>query len=408
MNIKINTKIKKAVDDLISSTFVDDSSNPANIDAVRTMSFGKDEVVVKSYENYKIYLKAMTEIYNWVSNKEKNISFKFFEESICKLLIENSENLIEDLMNSFSKISVNDYFFIRPMFGLAMDNVNQIKKGKYTFIKKQYIKEYLKTHCLNVNIINQCFKYDEGRNLCYVEIKCLAKDYDKAEEIANIEYIQLDNVLRFMIGDNDRNMGIGVFEYRATLFGGLFCKCSDGKIRMSETKISTPPYKIKLDDVKFFDIKNGNNKIWDMLNSDSYNEIEIRILKSIEWIGMAINEDQPSIAFIKCMFAIECLLQDQEGFITKSISAQIGEYVAFIVGFGKEQRIETDKLFKELYSKRSKIAHGTIISSLSEELKTVILLTKQIISNLLMSPEFQTVHNMKDLKCVIEEMRYSY
>lgn len=121
---------------------------------------------------------------------------------------------------------------------------------------------------------------------------------------------------------------------------------------------------------------------------------------------MVINEVQPSIAFCEFAFAIECMLQNQKDFITKSITAQISEYATFIVGDDLDSRKEIQSLFKKLYNTRSKIAHGQKAESIEMELAEIIWLSKQIKLNILIKPEFANIKNMNDLKNLIDNMKY--
>ena len=58
--------------------------------------------------------------------------------------------------------------------------------------------------------------------ICYVEITVTAKDIDFAKENADEKLHQLDNVLRFMSGNMDKNCGLGMFDFNTYLLGGYF------------------------------------------------------------------------------------------------------------------------------------------------------------------------------------------
>ena len=400
-------KFDEALNKLLSVTIVDHVSNKENINAIKTISFGEMELVVKTKEDHKEYLEALKTMFKCID--DKYISYSFFENRICKLIVTGQIETIKALPKEIKNLLLSNYTFIRPMFGLALKGNSQIDKKKYTFISKENIDEYLTERYGKNDIFNMCFKQSIVEHLCYVEITCHAKDLDKAREIADVEYNQLANVLRYMHGTNNKDFGLGVSDFRADIIGGMLCIISDGRIStVTNAPISTPIIPIYLDkDDWFFSKKNGNEQIWTILNSDKQTKMENRIIKAIEWIGMSINEKRQSTAFIQCLFAIECLLQDQENFITKSISAQIGEYAAFIVGFDYESRCEIEKLFKDLYSIRSKIAHGTYISCLDEDLNKALFLSKQIVMNILLKPKFYRVKDIEDLRNRITELRYT-
>jgi hypothetical protein len=121
---------------------------------------------------------------------------------------------------------------------------------------------------------------------------------------------------------------------------------------------------------------------------------------------MAISEKQHSIAFIQCAFAIECLLQYQEDFITKGITAEMSESVAFIVGYDEESRKNIAGTFSRLYRIRSKIAHGKQADSIDADLQEIIWLSKQIVINLLLKPELKKIATIKSFNTWITDKRY--
>jgi len=266
--------------------------------------------------------------------------------------------------------------------------------------------------------------------LCFVAVNTSAKDFEKAFEDADILRNQAYNCLKFNFCDKNAIMKYGLFYNKTNglIAKKCFCKSSDGKIMnwnpcgadMFARLEIIDNHKVGYNSNSFFfdtslwefsegEVYEDKDKyrIWELINKSNHNEIEERILRAIEWIGMAIDEPTPTISFIQCVFAVECLLKyEKKETINKSIVAQISEYIAFIVGKNKENRKEIDKKFKDLYALRSKIAHGNNTDELDNELQEIIWLTKQIVINLLLKPELREIESMEKLRDWIEDMRY--
>jgi len=404
----LNSKaIEQTLSELLQSIIVTDDVDAKIKDAVRIMTYKNGEIFIMTQENAIKYKECMTKLYEHIIALEKGISYKFFEKTLHNLLIKKEDNIIEKILEEFSNIELQKFIYIRPLYGGYLKNNNIIEFYEYKFISSYYIKEYLKKYTSEQYMdffLEHCSK---THFICYVEITVIAKDIDFAKETADEKLHQLDNVLRFMSGNMDKNCGLGMFDFNTNLLGGYMCVKPDEGVEFSSANIQNPPRGIQLDDAWFFPGKSGNDNLWKIVQAKSKNEFQKRILKSVEWIGRSINEMDFCLSFLQSIFAIECLLQDQSNFITKSITAQIAEYAAFIVGSDFETRKEIETLFRKLYSTRSKVAHGILSNDIETERCEAIWLAKQIVINLLIKPEFSDMKNNEDLRNKITEFRYS-
>lgn len=403
-----NKGIDEAIDVIKAAIIVSDVKGRRSEETVYAYTFGRKDLSIITKDDYNKFYLAMNTIYSHVLKKEPHISYTYFEKCICRHLVDEDEDIYEKLISDFSELAIVNYTFIRPMHGIEMKR-DTLQLGPYTFISKSHIQEQLKRHCEDSFVRESVFAHINVPHYCFVETETSAKDIDKAREDSNALYQKLDNVLRFMLGSNDKNLGLGIFNYKVSIDGDAFCKASNDSVSTSHSssiKIPVRPIVIDEDDW-FYSRENGNSQVWDILSKPQHSEIEKRLLKSIEWIGLSINEQQTSIAFCQCAFAIECMLQDQKDFITKSITAQIGEYAAFIVGYDMETRKEIAALFSRLYGIRSKIAHGEKQDQLEREYQEILFLSKQIVINFLLKPELQEIYSVADLRKWIIDARYS-
>ncbi|MGM9551712.1 MAG: hypothetical protein ACI3XA_05600 [Clostridia bacterium] len=403
MNSKV---IEQTLSELLASIIVKDTIDAKIKDAVRIVTYKNGEIYIMTQENAIKYKECMTKLYDHIIVSEKEISYKFFEKKLHQLLIKKENNIIEKILEEFSNIELQKFFYIRPLYGGYLKNNKIIDFYGYKFISSYYVKEYLKKYTDEQHVKFFLDHQSKTHFICYVEIAVVAKDVDFAKETADEKLHQLDNVLRFMSGNMDKNCGLGMFDFNTNLLGGYMCIKPNEGVKFSYANVQNPPRGIQLDDTWFFPGESGNDKLWQIVQLESKNEIQKRILKSVEWIGRSINEIDFCLSFLQSIFAIECLLQDQSDFITKSITAQIAEYAAFIVGSDLKTRKEIETLFRKLYSIRSKVAHGVFSKDIETERCEAIWLAKQIVINLLIKPEFSDIKNNNDLRDKITELRY--
>ncbi len=327
------------------------------------------------------------------------------------MFIDSAVSDFDSLVLHFASMPLVDYTFIRPLNGITLSS-DIIEKGRYTFINLKYFQEYiiLNNYNYKLDYIDIFLKDLDDQQCCFVETKCQAIDYDKAVDISDILCKRLDNFIRYMFGHRDSNTTFGVFNFNSDITGGHICFIPEQLYKVAFGRRHGGTFRcINLEkDNWFFSKDNGNDHIWSLQNKQPLNVIDQRILRAVDWIGMSLNEKEINIAFIQAAFAIECILQDQDDFITKSITAQICEYAAFIVGYSKDTRIEIQELTKKLYRMRSKIAHGQRDDNIEPELLNVIWLAKQIIISFCVKPELRSIQTVDSLRTFITKQRYSY
>jgi hypothetical protein len=82
-----------------------------------------------------------------------------------------------------------------------------------------------------------------------------------------------------------------------------------------------------------------------------------RILLAIEWLGQARLERSRANAILKAAIATEILFNLRREAIGPSISSQIAETMAHVVGGNVEVKLMIEKEMKRLYGLRSDITH---------------------------------------------------
>lgn len=88
-------------------------------------------------------------------------------------------------------------------------------------------------------------------------------------------------------------------------------------------------------------------------------EDSVPIRSAIEWAYEASTTDNDTIAFIQVCIGLEAILGDDTS--TESISATLADRCAYLLGNDIQGRKTIRENFRELYKRRSKIAHGRTI-----------------------------------------------
>ncbi|CAM3930331.1 HEPN domain-containing protein [Mucilaginibacter galii] len=153
--------------------------------------------------------------------------------------------------------------------------------------------------------------------------------------------------------------------------------------------------------------ENGNASVWALVQKNEKSEIEKRSLQAITWIGNAVADQNPSKSLVQYVFAIEGMLQyTPESFITPSIISQIGDWLAFIIGEEKDERKSIVNYFKNVYRKRSAIAHGGAKTITQEDLSIAMQIAKHMVISFLTKPPFSEMKTVKDLSDFITDCKF--
>ena len=147
--------------------------------------------------------------------------------------------------------------------------------------------------------------------------------------------------------------------------------------------------------------------MWNLFDDNDLNEMECRLKEAIIWTAKATHENDDSIAYVECFLALEAILMEQDGFINKSITAQISEYVAFLLCKELDKRIALEKKLKQLYKIRSAIAHGKNINNISMEVRDIFKIVKHVIYLILYADKnTRKFKNIKELRDFITILKF--
>lgn len=274
----------------------------------------------------------------------------------------------------------------------------------YKFIKNKYPKAFEKQY--------SSF-YDEKSPMTLISTVVKSKDFYKGNEIADLKLKKIENILRYLFTDSSyshsglKHFDIGIFDFRDKELiesQTVTANSKGGNLKYTGTSRNLVLNKKSLISKKYL------NKIWEILDKENPNNVELRILNSIEWIGKAKHEIEKEKAFIQYFIAIESLINVNEiSIISPGVSDKIREYASFILVKNKIQRMEIHKQFSYLYGIRSSIVHGSSKNVTKYDLEDVQNFSEMLIIEFLSNKNIISLKddkNFTELKGLILSMRY--
>lgn len=220
--------------------------------------------------------------------------------------------------------------------------------------------------------------------------------------------MSFENVFSYVLGDLSNDKRIGIFNFRGFSTMGKIISSNSGIGFNGKSDVILG---LNLDHnyLSYFNNKElGNDEVWFLITKKDKSEIEKRLLNAIEWVGKAINDRDNSKSLIQFVFAIEGMLQyDEKIFINQSIVSQLADSLAFIITDEKEERKKMSRKFKDIYKKRSSIAHGSNAKIDFEDLEEVFEITKNMIISFLIKSPFKEMKTMESLNTHIINLKFN-
>jgi hypothetical protein len=166
---------------------------------------------------------------------------------------------------------------------------------------------------------------------------------------------------------------------------------------------------VHVENFPWSDSELAHDEIWKLLEIKKLNEMQSRILTAIGWIGKAIRDEDRVRSFVQYIFALESLLtlQQKDNIVNASITSQISEFAAFILGTDYETRVRIQDLVKALYRLRSKVVHGVGGEVMQEDIIHALVLLKNLVSTLLLHPELSQFTKMVELNEWVKRIKYN-
>lgn len=333
--------------------------------------------------NREVAIEVESQIdYLWKKEKKvfNNIPKEYFERQLYSHVLEKFEsgqNFEEKDWQTLISYYSDQYLFKFEIFkelkGCSITSKQPIIVSNFKLYSWPKHKKIIKTNYPLSFRGNSPSFYDEKKEITLVSVIIEAKVSGRAHELAEDLFKRFENILRYLFSDPSyskaKTHDLGIFDFRKkdwsesydlshSSTGGIFTPIGTSQNFKFNSK--TLVNKVHM------------RKIWSIVSKKNLSKIEIRLLNAIEWIGKAKHEIEKEKAFILYFFSIESLLNfTDNGLVTPSLTHQMKEYTAFILGKNKAERIEIDKNFSNLYGIRSSIVHGTLKEITKYEMEDV-------------------------------------
>jgi len=350
-------------------------------------------ISIYGQENIDKYMGNYLELYSKLKMSDRKISFNHFLNLTQQLLFTN-EFTRENIVKEVEAVKTMKLYHLARIYGIRLINDSMVL-GKYTFIKKEKILEYIdEKMVLNKDgdeykwfIEGKVRETAEDTHFIYLLIDYETIDSDYCKELFDRDYSKIINVLRYMAGIKHERVYIDSKVFHTYI--NHYDQFIENGLVLGGISIKRKDIPVELDTDYFNSKENGNFYIWEIVSKDNNNKLEERIIKSIDWIGTSINEEDESIAITEVAFAFECLLKNNESSqISPSIQSHISETIAFLIGKDLEDRKNIVKRFKEFYSFRSSIAHGNKKNNNGNYFQYLYMF-KSTLSSIILNPKYR-------------------
>ncbi len=343
----------------------------------------------------KMVYERLLELFDTIKSEGRKITSKDIQKKCDELL---------------KSLSTTEFTVFHKIYGVDIKSESPINRGIFTFYSINKHRKDIDSIINNDGneqsgikfLIDEFEKHDAWVSVSFQ----MKEDCTKAKERARKYLLYLEYILRFFLYPKQSVFDIGIFDLKKSNVEEIYL-LSENQFSYELNRTSGAVGNIKLDYV--FD-KNEKylSKLIELISKDDKTEMEDRILRFTYLGGMAISELDHSMGFLKCMMAIEALLQVNK----EEISNQISENVSFILyGTGKEtvaeNRIQMYNIMKKLYSKRSELAHGSKVEIPLNDYNTAIYIIQLLIRIFLDNDIYYEMKKIDELEKYIQKLKFT-
>lgn len=370
--------------------------------------YGKNAVSFFPMSNVRIFKENVDFLYNSEIKISDSFSHKIFQKKLIGLLKkihsedrDFKEKDWDEFKTDLYNLPEESFRIFAPIYGITMDKAT-FSLGDFTIYNPKYFKDQLVVEYPKiVKLINEHVKFDDNYK---ISVDVVAKDMEKCYELGFKAFNSFENVANFTMATFHKTKRVGIFNY--SKFINFECFMLNAKMVNRSSVILEHFEEVKIDDFKLISTENDNDIIWKLITSNK-NQIEQRILNSIEWCGKALIEVDDSKALLQYIIAIESLLQYDEGkFIVPSIVSQSCDTIAFLLGETYKDRIYYSTEMKKLYQIRSSITHSGKGKITSLTLHTAHVFCYKIIKKLIGTEPFNKFQNKDELYDYLHNLKY--
>ncbi|TCV69023.1 HEPN domain-containing protein [Pseudomonas fluorescens] len=369
--------------------------------------YGKDQIVILNSEHAIEFDEVISKILD--GGHGKRISSKFLQSRIAQLIytkLKEGSRFTNAETESFGKelasLPLQSMRVIREVHGASIPpNSGPIKLGRFTFYDWKRHFEVIKSEA-GVGQYENLVEDTSHTLVVGCTVEC--HDHTKGLELAEREFVRLEDLMTFMIGRRDSGYEFGIVNYNG--YKQFRTYYSIGDESGLESTAQGALHTLNLNDEFFISPPAAISRLI-QLDETKANGLEMKILKSVEWLSQAILEKNPASAFIKASTALEVLFAIVEkGVISSSLMAKFTESCAQILGGDVDECISIEKEIKRLYGVRSAVVHSGKSEVSYSDLHKIIFYVRQVILRLLRKEPFSSFTSIQSLDTYLSKLKY--
>ncbi len=354
---------------------------------------------------------AVRVLFEFDKTLDETYSRDYFEREVADLLCrhQSSEASIthDEVMKFFDSLlglPIQRYTVLRKVQGIRLASKDQMfPLGPFTIYSFTTHKALLAAKAKVSE--DELFPDDKPEYLIGVEAS--ARHHPKAVELADVLFEKFELCMRYVIGQSSDHE-IGVIQYRGWSQLHHCAISEDGQAFVGSWN-SGPIFAPEIDTSYFVNPQLGFDRMWSTLASSQPTSLAKRFLLAIEWLGQSYRERTRSSAFLKAAIALEVLfVVDEKAFVSASITSQISETVAMLLGTNNQDRQKIITEMKGLYKTRSAIVHSGTPEVDKEKLQRMWHLSRAAIMKVMTAESLQGMESMNDIHEFIKVQKYGF
>ena len=301
------------------------------------------------------------------------------------------------------------YTFISHLYGPSLrKGQSSLKLGDYIVCDREYLNQ---NFAKQVGAFSNKFNAEKNvialiDNYFLIRSDLDASSDEDAQELFLLEANDFVNAILYSLPIRmPENQNISVTSQRLDTELAYFVG-SESHERHTSLDMINPVYIL---DHEMLEFEGNSEKVFSYLTKAPTTDIEKRIKSAVSWIGQGLRNPILKEGFLELSLALETLLVfDQDGFITKSITAQVSEDIAFLVEDSLEGRKRVARTIKELYGKRSAIVHPRREKTIEEtDFNQLLEYLKKIVHALFQLLNKKRIASMKSLREYLDDRKFT-
>lgn len=339
--------------------------------------------------------KELRESFGWEGFKSAAL------RDIKALKIEGTAPTKDHVAAFFSKMRMIprvDFSIFREVAGVTIDTPGPLDLGPFRIYRRDRHQAELSAD----SHAKEGLFVDAGDHLIRVVVS--ARDSNFAMELAEEQFLRFDHIIAFILGHQNQPHHVSASRPGGQARVKSYMATESAAMHAVKRATKGGPIRLDADDIADFD---GNGRIWEILSSPSRTEIQERVLLSIEWLGQAQLEMSRANAMLKAAIATEILFNLRRDPIGPSISNQIAETMAHVLGGSVGAKLVIEREMKRLYGLRSDVTHRGAVNFDEGDIRLLIALASDAIMTLLTLAPYKDFESDKQFVEHLNVIKYS-